>query len=147
MAATTKIPARDWTFELNTGTTGSPTWVAVGGLNSWGHSPKANDADTTTFDDAGRMSHMKASRGDEFTLSGLYKEDVDTGERDPGQEAVEAWANVIGVAATKEFRITSPGGTAKKFQSSATVTIGGGGNDDATKWEAALVVDGAIETL
>jgi hypothetical protein len=146
MAPTVKIPARDWDFEINTGTVGSPTWVAIGGLNSWSHSPTKNDADTTTFDDDGRLSHMPISRGDSFTLEGLFKEDPDDGTRDPGQEAVEAAGEAVGADGVKQLRMTSPGGTTKTFLASYNVTIGGGSNDDPTAWSVEATVDGAITT-
>jgi hypothetical protein len=140
----TKMLARDWVFELNTGTTLVPDWVAIGAINKWAHSPKANDADTTTFDEDGRESHLKASRGDEFTLNGLYKEDQSNGDRDPGQEACEAWAAEIGPSSVKQFRITSPGGNTKTFDSTSTITFGGGGKDDPSAWDLAVKVTGAI---
>ncbi len=142
----TEVLARGFTFELNTGTEAVPVWTTVNHINKWSHSPKSNDADTTTFDDDGRMTHLKASRGDEFTLTGLYQEDETTGDRDPGQEACEAWANEIGQPSLKQFRITSPSGVnvVGPFRASATVTIGGGGGDDPNAWELAMVVSGAL---
>lgn len=146
MAVTTDIPARDFTFELNTGTVGVPIWTEVTGINTWSHSPQSNDANTTTFDDNGRLAHFKASRGDQFTLAGIYKEDPANGDRDPGQEAVEAWGAAVGSASKKQFRITSPGGTIKTFLATSTVTSGGGANDDPTAWSAQVTVSGAITT-
>ena len=139
--AITECLARGFTFELNT--EGS-TWVAVEGLNTWAHAPVANDADTTTFDDEGRMAHLKASRGDSFTLSGLYNEDPSTGSRATGQAAVEAWAALIGPDSIKNFRITSPGGNTKTFAASASVTNGGGGNDAPNAWSVVVTVSGSI---
>lgn len=143
---TVKIPARDWTFEINTGTVAVPVWTPVGGINSWSHSPTKNDTDTTTFDDDGRLSHMPISRSDAFGLEGLYSEDPADGTRDAGQEAIEAAAAAVGTAGLKQFRITSPGGTTKTFMASYNVTQGGGGNDDGTAWSAEITVDGAITT-
>lgn len=146
MPTTVKIPARDWTFQINTGTDAVPAFTAIAGINSWGHSPSKNDTDTTTFDDAGRLSHMPISRGDSFTIEGLYSEDPTTGDRDAGQEAVETAGNAVGTAGIKQFQITSPGGTVKTFAASYNVTIGGGGNDDGTAWSCEITVDGAITT-
>lgn len=142
----TKILARDHgkQWEINTGTSQSPTWTRIKGLNSWSPSPSKNDADTTGFDDDGWTAHMVASRGGEFTLSGHYLEDPDTGDRDPGQEAVETLANAVGYDSLKEFRFTSPGGIQISFSASASVTSGGGGNDDPSAWEATLTVSGKL---
>lgn len=144
--ATTECLARGFEFHLNTGTIGVPVWTEIGNINTWGHSHSSNDADTTTFSDAGRMTHMKASRGDEFTLGGLYLEDPANGDRDPGQEAVEAWADEVGPDSVKQFRITSPGGVTKTFLSTAAVNNGGGGNDDPNKWDVTIKVTGTIAT-
>ena len=141
--ATTKILARDYDFHLNTGTVGVPVWTEIKGVNTWSHSPTGNDADTTTFDEDGRMSHLKASRGDAFSLQGLILMDVGTGDRDPGQEAVEAWADEIGPDSLKQFKITSPDTSTLVFLASATVTHGGGGNDDPSAWNVEMNVSGA----
>lgn len=144
MTVTVDIPARDWTFELNTGTEAAPVWLEVERVETWSHSPTSNDANTTNNDDGGRLSHYKSSRGDQFTLSARYAEDPATGARLPGQEAVEAWAQLVGSASKKQFRITSPGGNVKTFQATATVTQGGGGTDDPTAWQVVITASGAI---
>lgn len=146
MPTPTEFLARGCTFELDNGTPGSPDWVTIGNISKWSHSPKANDADTTTFDDAGRMSHMKASRGDEFTFTGLAQEDPDDGTRDAGQLACEAWGRLIGPSSRKPFRVTTPGGNTLEFDATATVTLGGGGNDDPNTWELAIVVSGDVDS-
>jgi hypothetical protein len=142
--ATTKILARDFDFHLNTGTIGVPVWTEINGINSWSHSPTGNDADTTTFDEDGRMSHLKASRGDSFTLDGLYLTDVGPFTRDAGQAAIAAWADEIGPDSLKQFRITNPDTTTLVFLASATVTAGGGGNDDPAAFTVNLTVSGAV---
>jgi len=139
--AVTKCLARGFIFEINTVST---TFVRIKGINQWGHSPADNDADTTDFDDAGAMSHLKASHGDEFTLTGFYLEDPDDGSRDPGQEAVEALSVEVGPDSLKGFRITSPGGVVKTFTASAKTTVGGGGTDDPASWECTLKVSGLV---
>lgn len=142
--APTEMLARDFTFELNTGTVGSPTWVEIDGINTWSHSPEANDADTTKFSNAGRMSHMKASRGDEFSLSGFAQEDPDDGSEDPGQAACKAWSKLVGPSSVKQFRITSPADNTLTFEATSTLTLGGGGNDDPNAWECTVKVTGDI---
>jgi len=142
--AVTEMLARGFLFHLNTGTVESPVWVRITNANSWSHSPTANDADTTSFDDDGRMTHFKVSRGDEFTVTCLEQEDPSTGDRDPGQLACEVWADEIGPASVKQFRITSPAGNTRAFLGTATCTIGGGGNDDPSAWEVAINVTGGI---
>lgn len=140
--AVTEIPSRDWTFQLNTGTSASPVWVAIGGITDHSLKRSSGETDTTDNDDDGRPTHMKMSRQDEWSLKGNYLEDVSTGDRDPGQEAVESWADEVGPDSIKEFRITSPGGTTRTFDASAEVQQPGGGNDDHEKWECTVKQSG-----
>jgi len=143
----TEVLARGFTFELNTGTIAVPVWTSVNHINTWNHAPSAQDADTTTFDDDGRDSHMKASRGDEFTLNGLYQVDEATGVRDAGQEACEAWGDEIGQSSRKQFRISDPAtppNVIGPYLATATVTRGGGGNNDPSTWVCAMKVSGAL---
>lgn len=142
----TEVPARGYTFELNTGTDAAPTWVEVKGLTTWAHAPQSTNADRQTWEDQGRMRHWVMSRGDQFTITGRRQEDTTDGSRDPGQEAVESWAQGVGPDSIKQFRITSPGGTTKTFDASAEVTFGGGGENDANTWQAQITVDGDITT-
>jgi hypothetical protein len=145
MAVTKRIPARDFEFELNTGTSAVPVWTEILGLDSWSRTQNATDADTTTFDDAGWESHMKIRRSYDIGLTGKFIEDTSDGSRDPGQEAVEAWALQMGAASVKEFRITSPGGTVAFFEATCSTAGAGGGSDaDPTKWEASIKTSGSV---
>lgn len=141
----TKVPARRWPWYIDTSDTDTPEWTRIGGLDSWGHTPNASDADTTTFDDDGHETHFKASRGNTYQLTGKLREDPDSGDRDPGQEAIEALGRQIGPESLARFRRESPAGGIIEFWASAEVTIGGGGTNDATSWSATLKVDGAIQ--
>lgn len=138
--AVTKFLARDITIEVED----SPSvFIAIGGIESLTHSPSSEQADTTDFDSNGRAEHFIAQRGDEWTLSGYAKEDVATGDRDPGQEVVETLARQVGPdASLGTFRITSPGGNVLDFQASAEVTLSGGAHNDPAAWSAKLTVSG-----
>lgn len=147
--AVTKVLARDWTIEIDTDPlattpTGSPVWTEIKGLNTIGFSQTKNDADVTTFDSGGFLEHIPASRGYEVTLEGIFLEDVSTGDRDPGQEAVEEYADMVGAEALASFQLTSPGGTIWSFSGSVTVETPSGGNDDPTGWSATITVSGQI---
>ncbi len=142
--AVTKFLARDLTIEINTGSVAVPVWTGIGGLNTLTHSPSSTDAETTDFNSNGRSEHIKAERGESWTLAGFALEDVATGTRDAGQAAVETLANALGLASLGQFRITSPGGNTSTFMASAEVTLAGGGNNDPAAWQAALRVSGAV---
>lgn len=140
--AIVKTLARDWTFTINTGSVAVPTWTTINGINSHSWSITKNDADTTTYDDEGWLSHLPASRGKSVTLSGIYMEDPSNGDRDPGQEACETASELIGPDGLKQFKITSPGSTTITGLGSVQVTSGGGGNDDPGGWEAVVTFSG-----
>jgi len=140
--AITKVLAREWVVQINTGTYGTPTWTNIGGLTSLTFSTSKNDADTTDFDSDGQMEHIPASRSREIGLEGFYEEDASTGDRDSGQEAVEGYMDLTGAAGLADFKLTSPGGTAKRFYASVNVSDVGGGNDDPTSWNVTLTVTG-----
>jgi len=142
--AVTKVLARGWTFEINTGTEATPVWTPIGGINNFSISTTKNDADATSFDSGGWLEHLVASRGRQITLEGFHLEDPTDGTRDPGQEAVEELADQVGEASLGQFRITSPGGKTWTFKASADVQGPGGGNDDFASWSATLTVSGRI---
>lgn len=136
--AVTKFLARDLTIAIQVAGSGGNEFVPIKGLNTLTHSPSSTDAETTDFDSDGASEHMKAERGESWTLAGFTLEDVLNGERDPGQEAVEALAAEVGLDSLGTFRITSPGGTVSTFSASAEVTKAGGGNNDPASWQAVI---------
>lgn len=142
--AVTKFLARDLVIEIAEDASGSD-WIEIKGVNSLTHSPSSTDADTTDFESEGHDQHLKASRGDTWTIQGFALEDVVTGDRDPGQAAVEALAVLVGPAAMGLFRVTSPGGNTITFEASAEVTLSGGSTNDASAWGCTLKVNGAME--
>jgi hypothetical protein len=147
-AAATKILARGFKFEINTGTDAVPVWVAIGGVNTFSFDSSKADADTTDFDSNGRNEHMVASRTFSMTLGGHRKEDLSDGTRDLGQEAVEAAADDIGPDSLHGFRFyneTSLKG--KQFKASVNVTGPGGGNDDVASWNVDLTGSGAVTSI
>jgi hypothetical protein len=142
--AVTKFLARDLTFEIAEDASGDD-WLEVKGLQSLVHAPSSTDADTSDFESEGHDEHLKASRGDTWTITGFYLEDVLTGERDEGQVAVEALSRLVGPAAMGIFRVTSPGGNTITFTGSAEVTLHGGSTNDAAAWNATIKTSGAME--
>ena len=142
--AVTKFLARDLSIAIQVGGSAGNTFLDIKGLNSLSHSPTSTDADTTDFDSEGHSEHMKAERGDSWTLAGFTLEDVLTGERDPGQLAVEDLAKLTGPESLGTFRITSPGGNTATFEASAETTLAGGGNNDAASWQAVVRVSGEV---
>src|SRR5690606_15606183 len=90
--ALVKVLARDWKVEIESGN----NFIAVNGVNSFTIEFSKTDANTTSFDTAGWDEHIVASRGATITVEGFYLEDPSTGDRDPGQAAVESLAEKVG---------------------------------------------------
>jgi hypothetical protein len=139
----TKFLARDLLIEVLDPASGGD-YVEIKGVEGLTHSPSSTLANTTDFASEGRMESLMAERGDEFTLVGFRMEDTVNGDRDPGQEIVEALGDEISVASVGTFRITTPGGLELNFGANVEVTRLGGGHNDPSAWGAKLTVSGAI---
>lgn len=138
--AVTKVNARDWTVEY---TADESTFVEIGGINSFTIEHDQVEADTTDFNSDGNEEHEIMQRGKSLSLEGFFLEDESAGTRDAGQEAVETLAEATGSASLGTFRFTSPGGTAKSGQFSASLGGTGGGHNDKTSWSVTLKRSGA----
>lgn len=147
MATLVKTPARHFVVEIDEGygTTGGESWLPIKGMTSFGQSPKTTDTETTDFDDDGEAQHQTMERSAEYSASGFYLEDAATGERDPGQEAIENLGVLMGPASIGSFRVTSPGGNRWAFLATAEVTSpGGGGNNDMSAFSFKLSRTGPV---
>jgi len=136
-----KVLARDWKVEVKDD---SSTWQEVGGVVTLGFGGSKTAADTTDFDSDGWEEHLVSRRGRSLTLEGHYLEDPDTGDRDPGQEAIDDLANAMGAEAVGDFKLTSPGGKVMTFSGSVEPADVGGGDADVTSWGATITVDGEV---
>ena len=142
--ATTKIPARDFTIEIDTAYPGTPAFIAIGGLNSLTPSPSTNRADTTDFDSNGVAEHLVMERGLEFTIAGTTSKTPSPAtatrarprsRRSPGRSA----SPPRGPSGSRARAATST-----RFLASAEVTTAGGGHNDPAAWSAKLTVSGAV---
>ena len=141
--AVTRFLARMLIMKIRT-STGPDVYTTIGGLNNISHSDASVDADTTGFDSEGREESMVAQRGESWNLGGFRQLDVNTGELDPGQEAVDALANEIGPASVGHFMIVYPDGATEDFDATAKRTKPGGGNNDPANWSVVIKVTGGV---
>lgn len=134
-----EILARDWVVKIG--------GIAIGGLQSITISTDAKRADITTREDVGRECHLVSRRAKTIVLKGLLQEDPTAhGTRDPGQEAVETAAELIGTGSNSvAFTISAPDGSGW-YSFSASVQMGDmlGAEDEAAEWAATLYISGAI---
>ncbi len=142
--ATDKVLLRDVTVEINTGTEAAPVWAAIENKLTVEHTPATTRADVTDCDSDGADENRVTSRGHTFAFGYHRKEDAASGDRDPGQEALETAAQAVGAASLTQYRISSPGGNTLTFSATTQVKEIGGGHNDHIKAEAELVVSGDI---
>ena len=145
--AAVEFLARDFTFSINTGTTLSPTWTAIGGLNTWGWKEDATDKEATDFNDNGWGSSLITARRATCSLKGSALLDTVAGTKDAGQAAVEASARLMGSAGVKEYKIEANGvdDSAITFSASAKLAETGDKHDDLLPWGAELMINGEPE--
>jgi hypothetical protein len=134
------VLARDWTIEANAGA----GLKEVKGLDTLTFSDDDTKADLTKFEDEGNEAHLVAARGMTIRLAGKFLEDLSSGARDEGQNAIETLAAVIGYGSVAAFRLTRPSGKYAEF--AGTVKMGdiGGGNNDPTSWNCEITRTGAM---
>lgn len=142
----TKILARGWKLEVNSGTVAVPTWVQIKGLKSFKFSQSKTDTDITDFDSGGYTELFISGRGFEVSAEGFYLVDKVDGTRDAGQDLCEDYALLLGEDAVKQFRITSPAAQTKVFKAAVGIGDIGGGNNDPTSWSVSLTVQGGMTT-
>lgn len=146
MALTNKIPAKDWTVEIDDGL-GTGTFVEIHGLDTLTFEPSSNRTDTTNNDSEGNDEGYISNRGLAITAEGDYIEDVGDGSRDPGQERAEELGGAngeTGAASIVPFRLTSPGGTTYTFDVTVDMAFSsGGGYQDNAGWSATFTKTGA----
>ena len=140
------VLAREFKFEINTGTDATPTWTTIKGLKEWQAGSDVTRADTTDFESGGVDEHQIARRSHSLTMTGQRE------VGDPGQDAVQNTVLSIGAAAMKTYRITAPGagpGNIKTVKASASAPwlgSSGGSMDDPAGWSVSLSLTGAITT-
>jgi hypothetical protein len=126
--------AQDWTFKVN--------GTLIGGIDKFGFDTSDKQADSRVFEDHGAEAHLVTGRGKTMKLTGKYQEEESGEGQDPGQAAIEALSNQIGLAAIFTFMVISPGGKERSFKASVKMDEIGGGNDDTTTWGCTITRTG-----
>lgn len=143
------INARDIIFQVSDGNA-SPTWLAVGGLNSVVPNPAENEetVETTVYDDDGNYAGQIMQRGASATLEGMMVKDHLTGAQDPGQARCEYMATQVGEDSLTSVRFRHPADTLWQVWANAYFSLGeqGAGNNDKTPWSCTITRSGAKTT-
>lgn len=105
---------RKWLFEVNTGTSGAPTWTAIGGINNSQFNPdNATLQDDSDMQSGGAGSQTKTAGSASASLTLMRKVGSDGISYDVGQEFLRAKAiNQYGPNNSVQMRISeyTPGG-------------------------------------
>ncbi|MFI6485154.1 phage tail tube protein [Nonomuraea sp. NPDC050663] len=134
--------AKDWTLEINTGTTASPTWTTVKGLTKMGFEIESETEDDSDFDSDGWGSDVVTQRKYKLTVEGRRKRDAASAGfvPDAGQEALRTAGLVVGLEASAEVRWYRKDGSPDAFTGTVAVQYKGGGGEttDLEPFEAEL---------
>lgn len=133
------VLAAEYPVHINTGTSVTPVWTEIKGIQTETPSPSSKAVDTGTFTTVGWDRERVVSRGLSVSLEGIAEYDDD--ERDPGQAALIALGEEVGAAAEGEFLIhLGPSGDGLRFFATAEVTSFGGSKDGVAAFKAELKV-------
>lgn len=111
MPASTRVPlgasttVRKWYLDVNTGTTVAPVWTGVFGITDFKANLSPTWKDTSDFDSGGDKSSTATARewGVEFKVV-RKSTTADPTAYDPGQEALRAKAELLGLSNSIEVR-------------------------------------------
>jgi hypothetical protein len=137
------VLARDWTVELRYPDLESD-WIPIHGLDTLIFSGDLTSEQISTFEFGGYPLKIASERELQVRLVGKFLEDRTTRERDVGQLACELLAVKIGFDSSREFRLTTPGGSWTSFLGVANMGDVGGGKNDAASWNCEITGQGRI---
>jgi hypothetical protein len=129
---------RKWYLDVNTSTTGTPSWTPVMGMTEFQFAVEATLQDDSDFDSEGFRSQTKTAEGWSVTCTVARKTQTGTPTAyDPGQEALRAASfGNMGVAASRQIRfyeMEEDGPREEAYTGQATVAWSpNGGGMDAT---------------
>ena len=134
--------AREYELEINTGTTAEPDWTVIRGWTSLAPSAETETTDDTHAHSAGWAEHKVAQRGITFGLDLQVLRD-ESGDLDPGQQALRDLSELVGSESNGEFRwYHKPSGDGFTFLASIELPWPGGGHNDNATVSGTLTVSG-----
>lgn len=141
VAAPEPVLARDFDLKINTGTVEAPVLTKISGITGITPGQSSQVTDDTDFDTDGWEAGTVVQRGRTLSVAMNYKE-TDTGDRDPGQEALIALGDAFGPAGKGRFEYTSPNGNKQAFRATVDIQWPGGDKQANAAFTAELKVDG-----
>lgn len=141
----TKRLSNGWVVEVNAGTTGTPNWLRVNGINEVSVSIEGTEQDVTDFDSGGWASTTTTLRKWSASIKawdGYTGSNVD----DPAQAELKARGLQVGAAAKIPVRFYRPDNGNKGYQGVAVSNYKGfgGGATAPESYNCDLGGDGAL---
>lgn len=137
--------ARKWRVDVNTGTSASPVWVQVRGLNNVTPGISATLQDSSDYDSDGWGSDEKTMLKWNLALS-LFRKKSDAGAYDAGQEALRDKSDQFGAGGIAHVRwYDRTVGSSEAYEGYANVSWepGGGSASDLESVTVNLTGKGA----
>lgn len=103
------VSVADWLIEIENKAAASETWVRINGLDSLDLQFDSDTDDGSTATDLWEEPFIRKRSGS-LSLEGKPKIDETTGDRDPGQEMLNSYAEADGCDADCTLRLTDPFG-------------------------------------
>lgn len=142
--------ARKWKFDVNTGTSGSPTWTPVNGLNEFTPNPMiASIQDDDVYENEGYLGKTKTALGHSAEAKLLRKKSPASGVYDTGQEFLRSKAKTLGTSSKIEARYYDRDGGPEAYQGWFEVEWApeGGATTDLETVTVTLHGDGVLDDI
>lgn len=138
--------ARDWAFQVNTGTADLPEWVFVRGLSKFSMATSPTMQDDSDIDSEGYKSQIATAIQMTFNGEGKRKGESAAGTftQDPGQAALREAGRQMGLGNVIEARAWRTDGVQEGYESNFSVewTDVDGGNEDLDSFTFVLMSRG-----
>lgn len=137
-----KVLAQLWKLYIKDNSA-TPVYIEVKGLDTITPNISGDRIETPDFQSGAWKSYLKVQQGMEITIDGYYLVDESTGDRDPGQAAMDAIGRLTGQEAFADFRLTCAGGSTIEFQGLfAPGSFGGGSVNESARWGGVVTING-----
>ncbi|TFV32296.1 hypothetical protein E4K10_18220 [Streptomyces sp. T1317-0309] len=144
-AETETALARRYRLELDTSTTGTPTWAIVPGVQEFDPAVDPTQQDSTTYEDGGWADNTVTQLAWSIETTLLHRCHPVTKAFNPAQEKLRLAAETFGVPATVHVRWYDRDGRDEAYEGYALVTWDpdGGATDDLDSVKVTLTGKGA----
>jgi len=135
--------ARKYAIDVNSGTSGSPVWVRVGGVQEFNDPLNPHLEDDTVYDDEGWGGQTKTLLNWQIVMKVIRRHDpADATDYDPGQEIFRERSTLFGSAGTVDVRWYDRNGGPEAYRGTAEVTWQRAGGPSTALDVVTITLDG-----